>query len=218
MLVKIQDVHVRGGRRAIDDAKVRELAESIHEIGQINPIIVDAHNNLIAGGHRLATLQLLGYSYAEAIVSRLSGIYAELAEIDDNLVRYELHYIERGEQLARRKGIYQILHPETKRGMRNGQTSKSADPAFFETPPFADDTAFKTGMSSRVIHEEIQIAHGLTPEAKEVVIKMDIPKRDAIRLARMDSKRQNAIVGKIAKGRADTVQAALQLIKREEKV
>ena len=56
MLVRIQDIRVRDVRRAVDDAKVRELAESIREIGLINPVVVDADNNLIAGAHRLAAL------------------------------------------------------------------------------------------------------------------------------------------------------------------
>jgi ParB family chromosome partitioning protein len=95
---------------------------------------------------------------------------AELAEIDENLVRNELHYTIRGEFLMRRKEIYEELHPETKQGIAGGKASgisrgTSAESALVQS--FVADTSDKTGVSSRVIHEEIQIAKNLTPESKQ---------------------------------------------------
>ena len=39
--------------REIDQEKVIELAESIDEVGLLQPILVDKKNNLIAGQHRV---------------------------------------------------------------------------------------------------------------------------------------------------------------------
>ena len=47
-------ITVKQGRRAVDDAKVRELAQSMSEIGLINPITVTRDRVLITGAHRLA--------------------------------------------------------------------------------------------------------------------------------------------------------------------
>lgn len=77
---------------------------------------------------------------------------------------YELHYLERGEQLAERKSIYEELYPETKNGMRNGQTAKKMPSIILETPSFADDTGSKTGLSPRTIRQDIQLARDLVTD------------------------------------------------------
>ena len=130
-----------------------------------------------------------------------------------------MHYIERGEHLARRKAIYEEIHPETKRGAAGGKASgasrgTTAESAIVQS--FGKDTAAKTGVSPRVIREDIQIARNLTPEAKAAVKIADIPKAEALKLARMDSGWQKVIAGKITTEQADTVKAATQLVKREE--
>jgi hypothetical protein len=50
-------------------------------------------------------------------------------------MRNELHYIERGENFQRRKEIYEELHPETRQGMRNGQTAKNEIISFLGSKP-----------------------------------------------------------------------------------
>ena len=46
----------------------------------------------------------------------MSGLQAELAEIEENIVRPNLSRQELGEQFLHRKEIYEMLHPETKTG------------------------------------------------------------------------------------------------------
>jgi len=124
-------------------------------------------------------------------------LHTELAEIDENLIRNELHYVERGDCLLRRKDIYEELYPETKKGAINQHTKVlSAESADSKTS-FVSDTANKTNISSRVIHEEIQIAKSLSPEAKEAVKTTDIPKTDALKLARLDETTQNEVAERI---------------------
>ena len=71
--------------------------------------------------------------------------------------------VERGEDLAARKVIYERLHPEAK----HGGDRKSADAIKRKSFPvdrgFATDTAAKTGLSDRTIRHEVQI--GSMPEA-----------------------------------------------------
>ena len=41
--------------------------------------------------------------------------------MDENMTRHNLDYLEEGEQLARRKEIYETLHPETRQGKRSDE-------------------------------------------------------------------------------------------------
>lgn len=132
-----------------------------------------------------------------ATVSNVDGLQAELAEIDENLIRNELHFIEQGEQLLRRKEIYEELHPETKHGGdRKSKKIKSQDLAL-DPVSFVKDTAQKAGKSRSAVITEIQIARDLVPEAKAVVKAHNIPKTDALKLARMDAGKQKALAAKI---------------------
>ena len=79
----------------------------------MNPITVDADYTLVAGLHRLEAAKLLGWTEVECTVCELDRLHAELAEIDENVVRTGLSDLELSELLARRKKIYETLHPST---------------------------------------------------------------------------------------------------------
>jgi len=53
---------------------------------------------------------------------------SELAEIDENLIRNEIFYLDQDDMYKRRKEIYELLHPETK----NGGDRKSKDKISFQ--------------------------------------------------------------------------------------
>lgn len=182
MKIKIEDIRINDGRRKIDEKTVNELMGSIECYGLINPVTVDKNMVLIAGNHRLQACKRLGWEEIECTVMDLDKMKAELAEIDENLIRKELDFIEQGEQLARRKEIYEALHPETKQGMRNGQTAKTATGAVLEKT-FAEDTAIKTGISDRSIRQKIQVARDLTPQVKEIVKESEIGFKAAVKLS-----------------------------------
>jgi ParB family transcriptional regulator, chromosome partitioning protein len=50
---------LKGDTRPINQKHVEALAENIGAIGLIEPLVIDTQNRLLAGGHRLAALQLL---------------------------------------------------------------------------------------------------------------------------------------------------------------
>ena len=166
MLVQISEIKVSAGRREAKANDIRELADSISELGLLNPITIDREHTLIAGLHRLEAMKLLGRTEIECTVSDLDGLQAELAEIDENFVRKALSDTEFRELLLHRKEIYESLHPETKRG---GDRSKRTKCPSAPTKSFADDTADKWGVDPRTVRREIQTAKNLTPEAKEII-------------------------------------------------
>ena len=215
MKIAINEIIIKEGRRDIDNAKVMELAESISKIGLLNPVTVTRKNVLVAGLHRLMAAKSLGWTEIEANIIDADGLYAELAEIDENLIRNELHYIDRGNQLARRKKIYEELYPETKREATLKQYRNEII-AEREKPSFVSDTAKKLNVSNRTIETELQIAKNILPEVQEVIKEKDIPKTQALKIARMEPEQQVKIAQKIANDGAKSIIDARRLIKKEE--
>ena len=203
MQVNIDRIQVNSGRReALPDA-VRELADSISAVGLLNPITVDRDYILIAGLHRLEAAKLLGWAEIECNVSSLEGLQAELAEIDENFVRADLETVEFGKLLLRRKKIYEMLHPQTKRGGdRKSEKIKGAKCAFDSVPSFVDDTAEKLGLHRATVKRQIQIAKNLTPETKEIIQDTDrkIRKKDLLKLSRMEPEQQEQAAAQLASG------------------
>ena len=115
MRIKIDEVKVGTRKRKLDEERVRELAESIRELGLLQPIGIQGDGTLVFGWHRLEACKLLGWDEIEAtVVSAEDALRAELAEIDENLIRNELTALERAEHLARRKELYEQLYPFAK--------------------------------------------------------------------------------------------------------
>ena len=200
MKIQIFQIKVNDGRREIDPEAVHELANSISDVGLMNPITVNKDYTLIAGLHRLEAAKLLGWTEIECNVSSLEGLLAELAEIDENLVRRGLDYIDEGKQLERRKEIYETLHPETRRGKRNGQTSKNEPGSVLGVASFSRDTAQKTGISPRTIEQKIQVAKNLTPETAEIVKEHGIGFKKALKLSRLAPEHQKEAVTQLVTG------------------
>jgi ParB family chromosome partitioning protein len=202
MKMNIDAIIVNDRLRKVDASKVLELADSIKEIGLLSPIVVTNGNVLVAGSHRLQAYKKLGLKEIEVNRIEVNSLMAELAEIDENLIRNELHYIDRGNHLARRKEIYEELHPETKAGVAGGKAScvcrgTKTESDSVQKPSFVKDTASKTGKSETVIKEEIQIAKKILPEVQEVIRDKDISKTDALKIAKMEPKEQLKVAERI---------------------
>ena len=116
MLIQISEININAGRREADQESVQELADSISKVGLLNPITVDQEHTLIAGLHRLEAAKSLGWTEIECTVSSLEGLLAELAEVDENVVRRGLSAVEYSDLLLRRKEIYETLYPEVRHG------------------------------------------------------------------------------------------------------
>ena len=208
MLIPISEITISPGRREAQSGDVKELADSIAEVGLINPIMVDPNHTLIAGLHRLEAMKLLGRTEIECTVSNLAGLQAELAEIDENFIRKDLSDAEFRELLLRRKEIYESLHPETKATydggeFRGNQHQKVVGENFSPTTKsFIQDTADKLGVSPRTVELQIQTAKNLTPEAKEILREADrkITKQSALKLSRLAPEQQCEAARQLAAG------------------
>lgn len=84
------------------------------------------------------------------------------------------------EQLARRKAIYEALHPETKKGMVQAigmHSSLGHNVAAESAVTFTDDAAAKTGLASRTIREDVQIATRIPDDVRELLRSTPVAER-----------------------------------------
>ena len=174
MKVKIEDITVNPGRRAVSQDGIEELAFSMEQVGLLNPITLTEDHTLVAGLHRLEAAKSLGWSEIECTISELDGLTAQLAELDENFARTNLSPLELGDFLKQRKEIYEELYPETKAGVaqaigRSKAKGKSTDCNLQSKKPFIEDTADLTGHHPSTISRHIKVASELTPEAKEIL-------------------------------------------------
>jgi N6-adenosine-specific RNA methylase IME4 len=219
MKIPIDKIIVNERLRQVDFVKVKEIAESIQEIGLINPITITKDNILVAGNHRLEAYKQLKRIEIECNVVEFSKeLYVELAEIDENLMRNELHYIDESKHLKRRKEIYEELHPETRVGQFGNKGGKILEKteSDFSTPSFVKDTSVKTGQSETVIKEKLQIANNILPEVQDIIKQKEVTKTDALKIARMEPEEQKRVAEKIESGAKDVTKATKE-IKQEER-
>lgn len=154
----IDQMFVRSDARPVDDVTVAGLAESIGDVGLINPIRVrevDGRWEVLAGVHRLMACKSLGLADIECIVVADDDLHAELSMIDENLCRAELSPADRAKHTARRKAIYLELHPETAHGGDRSEPSRqSGDLPKVER--FTENTAKATGQSERAVQRDAE--------------------------------------------------------------
>lgn len=217
MLIPISEVKINSGRRKADPTHVSELSKSIADVGLLNPITVDSSHTLIAGLHRLEAAELLSWTEVECTVCDIDSIRAELAEIDENVIRRNLTNTEVSGLLARRKKLYETLHPETIARNRPGHVNNhqgSSDNVSLEpkAKSFVEDTAEKLGVSTRTVERHLFLAEHLTPKASEILKKMDKqpPRCELMKLARLEPDQQAECAAQLLSGKIKSVDTYLK--------
>ncbi len=208
--VALATITVGFDRRLTKPAVVKALADSILEVGVLQPIGVRKHGDdhrLIFGRHRLEACRVLGRDTIPAIVYDIDDLHAELAEIDENLQRHSLTVLEESKALARRKAIYTTLHPHTvqHRAGGHGKHGSASDKL-----SFAADAATRTGKSRRTIEREVEIGEAITDAAAEQLRDHPIAnnRSQLKRLADLPAEEQVKAAAAIAEGQAETVEQA----------
>ena len=116
MLIQISKITIGPDRPPADPAHVKKLIDSMGKIGILASITVNDDLRLIAGLHRLEAARVMGWTEIDCIICHLHGMEAELAELDEDVIRKDISGVLFGERLMRRKAVYEALYPETKAG------------------------------------------------------------------------------------------------------
>ena len=219
--IPLSQIIVPEGRREPKD--VNTLATSIQEIGLLHPITVIEDEGdmyrLVSGRNRISAHLKLGRTHIPCHVVSLDALHAEIAEIDENIIRNELTALASAESFKRRKELHEQLHPETKRGgapgkAGGGKMAKNPESGHFVVS-FLDETAEKTGRGRSTIAESVQIATNLDDDVKHQLQGTPIEDRktDLLRLARMSQEEQQEIVTAIVNESCPTVAQATQFLR-----
>jgi ParB family transcriptional regulator, chromosome partitioning protein len=168
--VDINEIVVANRKRGLNQDKVTELANSINEIGLMQPIGINKINNhyeLIFGLHRLEAFKLLKKENIPSNVFEFGNdeflLIVELMEIDENLLHNDLDVLERGEHWLRRKEILIEL------GKWKNQGNQPKSEMISDLKIGTIDLGKEIGISDRSIRQNIQIARDIPDEIKNSI-------------------------------------------------
>lgn len=98
----VDSIQVATDRQRQELGDIETLAESLQRSGLINPIVIDANHNLIAGERRLRAAQHLGWKDIDVrYFNDLTPAQAEIVELDENLHRSNLTWQEHAKAVIR---------------------------------------------------------------------------------------------------------------------
>lgn len=133
-------------REGVDEHHVEELAKSLEEDGQWNPVIVRPTDNgqydMIAGHTRYRAAQKLGWSEIEASVENVDDSEAEKLALKTNLKRKGMSKLEEGKVVNNMLNEYDLTQSEV---------------------------ADRLDKSSTWVSDRVKVALNLTPEVKGLV-------------------------------------------------
>lgn len=176
-MIDVGLIFTSGRFRETDAKQVAALAESIKEVGLLNPITcykreiirngqkTDGYG-LVAGAHRLEACKSLGWREVPAVVVDLDDDDRIIAECDENLCASKLTATEQAMFTAKRKEAYLRKYPETAHGAIGNGRSRVDN---LSTRSFADDQAEKTGVDARTVRRSAERGEKVTTAALAMV-------------------------------------------------
>jgi len=143
-------------------AKLKQLAESIMKFGQIQPVVINEKNELIAGGRRLAACILAGIKVKVAYLDTVDPIKMRELELEENVQREDFTPAEHCLAVAELHRLKQMIHGK-------GAINEGWD---------QEDTAELMGVTRSSVNKDLQLAEVVKqyPELKNCKTKSEIQK------------------------------------------
>ena len=129
-------------------------------------------------GHNVAAESAVTFAEAAQANGMNASVGNNVTEIisatfAEDTARQACRYaLERAEQIARRKAIYEALHPETRKGVAQAigmHSSLGHNVTDNLSVTFVEDTAKKTGANERSIYRDVQIATRIPDDVRELL-------------------------------------------------
>ncbi len=151
-------------RKTFSEESIKELADSIKEVGLISPLTVkkiDGEENflLIAGERRLRALKLLGETKAQVIVREIDDAQIELVQIIENLHREDVPPLELAEGYKMLQNKYELSLRDIAKKIGKSHEHVNQMLKLLELPDY--------------IKKDISLSSGLTPSKALEISKLD---------------------------------------------
>lgn len=189
------------------------LKASMGELGLLQPIEITSDHQLVFGFHRLQAAIQLGWTEIDARIVSYDNLEIELSKIDENLVRNEGSELDRDVWITRQKRIYEMLHPETRRGAKNQYSKK----VLSETIAFSKNIAAKIGKSNRSIQNSIKIGQELEQYKDKLTGKpIEKNQKELLRLAKQEPEKREQLINLISENKVTHLYEAQKLVRAEK--
>ena len=227
---KIKDSPCRWDR-TIHKRSVSQLAKSLEEFGQLQPILVrkvDAGYELIAGMHRLQAAQKSGQVTIEATVFDVSDIDARLISLEENLRRYAPDAKEWAFGLVEFKKFHEEKHGKPKKGRpkkdkpapdkKRSSRTKAAPPAPSVTEPengtprpnFEEEAAERFNVTPKTVRRAVARVEKLSETASKAWKNDEITDSQADELVKLPKVKQEAVLPDVVGRTRDETRSIVQ--------
>lgn len=139
-------------RRYFSPEGLQELADSIRELGVLQPLIVRAAKSgweLIAGERRLRASRLAGLTHVPCIVVDASEEQSSLMALVENLQRRDLDFLEEAQALNQLIRSYGLSQEECARRVGKSQSAIANKLRLLRLPPHVLDLLRDNGFTER---------------------------------------------------------------------
>lgn len=204
--------------RPVSEATVRALVHVIEQHGFTVPILLRKTRgglNLIDGAHRLAAMKRVGASTIPAMIIECTSEEARALEASQNLAVASMSPLDDALFLAAYAKAYEVLHPETKGGVKGGLARQGLAT---ELSSFAEIIAEKRSITTRQVRKIVAAGRNITRteadhlrDANRKVTLKDI--EDIGKIG--DEAERVQVVLKLAGGNAKTAAAARRMLRAE---
>ena len=142
--------------RRLDAAKVESIAASMDVLGLQQPVSIWASEDgavvdLVAGAHRVAAAQKLGWEKIDCIFVNMDEIDRQLWEIDENLMRADLGPAELAQHTAKRADLVRqkaaIVNSQNEKKLAQRPSEGQSD--------FDEETTNATGKSKSTVRRVV---------------------------------------------------------------
>lgn len=199
--------HPQNNFADLSEDKLRELAESIAEVGIIHPLIVRPTGNkeeeryqIISGHQRKRAAELLGLKELPCIVVDVSDAEAEIMLIDANLETRTLSTMETARAIRRRKELL---------GLRQGRRTDLIPDMMSEV-----NSMFNLKMTDRHMRR-LDKLNDLIPALQDMVDSGKLGIAAGERLAGLPAEVQQALFDALGEDIAHTTQEEVRRLKAE---